>query len=178
MDPKLLTPILIAALVAWGVFRRVRRTFGRQPVHPRRMWFRMAVLALAGVIVFASSAARSTGLLQAVVAGVIGGAALAIVGLRYTQFEVTSEGHFYTPHTYIGLAVTALFLGRLLYRFLYLSAGTQAMAGANQDFAAYQRNPLTIGISAAFIAYYVIFYAGVLLKTRGLALPMRAGPTQ
>lgn len=178
MDPKLITPIMVAALVAWGVFRRVRRTFGRQRVNPGRIWFRMGVLALAGAVVFATSAARNTDLLGAVIAGITCGAAFALVGLRYTQFEATPEGHFYTPHTYIGLVVTALFLGRLLYRFLYLSSGAHAMTGANQDLTAYQRNPLTIGISAAFIGYYVIFYAGVLVKTRALALPIRAGTTE
>lgn len=137
------------------------------------------MLVLAGGLVFATSAARNIEILGALTAAVVCGAALAWLGLRHTQFEVTPEGSFYTPHTYIGLAVTALFLGRLLYRFFYLSYGAHAVAGATQNFAvAYQRNPLTLGIFAALMAYYVLFYAGVLVKTRAPALAMRATPAE
>jgi len=179
MDPKLITPILFAALVAWGVWRRMRRTFGRQPVQAGRIWLRIGVLTLVGGLVFLTSAARNTQTLGALIAGVICGAALAYVGLHHTQFEVTPEGRFYTPHTYIGLAVTALFLGRLLYRFLNLSNGAQAFAGTNQSFpVAYQRSPLTLGFFGVLVGYYVLFYAGVLVKARSLALPMPTSPAE
>jgi cytochrome b561 len=87
--------------------------------------------------------------------------------LRHTRFEVTPEGRFYTPHTYLGLAVTLLFLGRLVYRFLYLPNGASGTFGPDPNAAvAYQRTPLTVGIFAVLVGYYVLFYAGVLLKTR------------
>jgi hypothetical protein len=176
MDPKLIAPILFAALLAWGIFRRVRRTFGRQPVHAGRIWLRIGMLTLVGGLVIATSAARNPEALEALTVGLACGAALAYVGLRHTKFEVTPEGRFYTPHTYIGLAVTALFLGRLLYRFLYLSYGANAVVGSNQNLAgAYQRNPLTLGIFAVLVGYYVLFYAGVLVRTRAAAPPMRDG---
>jgi hypothetical protein len=178
MDPKLITPILLAGLVAWGVWRRVRRSFGRQPVHVKRIWLRIGVLVLAGGLVLSTSATRNAQALEALIVGLSCGAALAFVGLRHTKFEVTAEGRFYTPHTYIGLTVTALFVGRLLYRFLYLSSGVHAMAGENQSLAAaYQRSPLTLGFFAALVGYYLLFYAGVLAKTRASALPTAAGLT-
>jgi hypothetical protein len=178
MDPKLITPILFAALVTWGILRRVRRSFGRQPVHVKRIWLRIGVLTLVGGLVLVTSATRNAQTLAALVAGITCGTALAYVGLRHTRFEVTPEGRFYTPHTYIGLAVTALFVGRLLYRYLYLSSGVHATSGDEQNLAvAYQRSPLTLGIFAALVAYYLLFYAGVLAKTRAPALPARAGLT-
>jgi hypothetical protein len=176
MDPNLIAPILVAALVVWGILRRLRRTFGRQPVHVGRIWLRIGVLTLAGGLVIATSAARNVEALEALAAGLTCGAALGYLGLRHTKFEVTPEGRFYTPHTYIGLAVTALFLGRLLYRFFYLSYGTNAVVGANQNLAvAYQKSPLTLGVFAVLIGYYVLFYAGVLVRTRTAALPMSDG---
>jgi hypothetical protein len=178
MDPKLLTPILIGALVVWGVVRRVRRTFGRQPVHPARIWLRIGVLTLAGGLVVATSAARGVETLEALSVGLACGVALAYVGLRHTRFEVTPEGRFYTPHTYIGLVVTLLFVGRLLYRFVYLSNGANALQGGDPSLAAaYQRSPLTLGIFAVLIGYYLVFYAGVLLRTRAeLAVPNPLSP--
>jgi hypothetical protein len=178
MDPKLIAPILFAALLVWGIFRRVRRTFGRQPVQVGRIWLRIGMLTLLGGLLIATSVARNAEALEALSGGLACGAALAYVGLRHTKFEVTPEGRFYTPHTYIGLAVTALFLGRLLYRFFYLSYGANAVTGADRNLAvAYQRNPLTLGIFAVLIGYYVLFYAGVLFRTRPAALPPSDGAT-
>ena len=166
-DPKLITPILIGALVIFSVVRRLRRTFGRQPVQPVRLWIRIGILTLVGGLVAATSAMRGPEMLEALVAGLACGAALAYVGLRHTRFEVTPEGRFYTPHTYIGLAVTLLFLGRLAYRFLYLANGAAGTSFGDPNAAAtYQKSPLTIGIFAVLVGYYVLFNAGVLFRTR------------
>ena len=172
VDPKIVAPILFAALVIWGMFRRVRRSFGRQPVHAARMWVRISLLTLVGGLIVTTSAARGIQALEALTAGLACGAALAYVGLRHTKFEVTREGRFYTPHTYIGLLVTALFVGRLLYRFLYLSYDAGAAVSADQSFAAaYQRSPLTLGIFAVLVGYYMLYYTGVLYRTRQATLP-------
>ncbi|HWZ64910.1 MAG TPA: hypothetical protein VNX02_17975 [Steroidobacteraceae bacterium] len=175
MDPKLITPILIGALVVWGVLRRARRSFGRQPVQVARMMFRIIVLTLVGGIIFATGVTHNPQALAPLLGGAACGAALGYLGLRHTRFEVTPEGRFYTPHTYIGLAVMALFLGRLLYRMLYLY-GTGASPGADPNLTAtYQRNPLTLGIFAVLIVYYLVFYAGVLVRTRPGGPPASAG---
>ena len=173
MDPKLLTPILIAALLIWAIVRRLRRTFGRQPVQPARIWLRIGILTIAGGLIAASSVTRGAEMLAALAAGLACGAALAYIGLRHTRFEVTPEGRFYTPHTYIGLAVTLLFLGRLAYRFLYLGGGANGMFAPDPNAAAaYQRSPLTLGIFGVLIGYYLLFYAGVLRKTRAQEAPV------
>jgi hypothetical protein len=168
VDPKLITPVLIAALVVWGIYRRLRRSFGRQEVHVGRIWFRICLFALVGVLVLAG-AARDLATLAGLLAGAAGGAALGYIGLRHTQFEVTAQGRFYTPHTYIGLVVSALFIGRILYRLLsgaYLYSA-QAAAAANQNpFQAYGRSPLTLAIFGALVGYYLVFYLGVLQKTK------------
>ncbi len=70
--------------------------------------------------------------------------------------------------------MTLLFLGRLVYRFLYLSNGANGMPGSDLHAAAaatYQRSPLTVGTFAVLVGYYVLFYAGVLLRTRASELP-------
>ncbi len=172
MDPKLLAPILLAGVVVWGIVRRLRRTFGRQRVEPGRIWLRIGALTLAGGLIAAASVTRGAEMLEGLIAGLACGAGLGYLGLRHTRFEVTPEGRFYTPHTYIGLAVTVLLLGRLVYRFLYLSTFANGMSGPDPNAAvAYQRSPLTVGIFAVLVGYYVLFYAGVLLKSRVSDLP-------
>jgi hypothetical protein len=172
VDPKLITPILLGALVIFGIYRRVRRSFGRQTVNVGRIWFRIGILIFAGLLVAASAAHGDTSMLGALLGGLVCGAGLAYLALRHTQFEVTPQGRFYTPHTYIGLFVTAVFLGRLLYRFEVLYPAFKG-AQPGQNWAdAYQRSPLTLAIFGMLVSYYVLFYIGVLHRTR---MPLVSG---
>lgn len=166
MDPRAVTPYLVAALVAWALYRRMRRSFGRQRVRDGYLWLRIGILAAIAVLIGAGIA-RDFDVLSALLAGVACGAVLGYLGLRYTKFEITSEGRFYTPHAYIGLAVMALLVGRLLYRFLAMYDGAVPAAAAGRDLAAYyQHNPFTLAVFGAVVGYYVLFYVGVMLRTR------------
>lgn len=166
MDPRLVTPYLIAAIVIFGLYRRMRRAFGRQRVRDGFMWLRIGILSLAAVFI-GVQIARDVDLLGILAAGIACGAVLGYFGLKHTKFEVTSEGRFYTPHTYIGLAVTALFIGRLLYRYLGMYNGLVPPENTGQDLAAiYQHNPFTLVVIGALVGYYVLYYVGVLQRTR------------
>ena len=166
MDPRLVTPYLIAALIVFGFYRRMRRSFGRQRVQDGLMWLRIALLTLVGALI-AVQIARDVDLVGILLAGVACGAVLGYFGLRHTKFEVTAEGRFYTPHTYIGLVVTALFIGRLAYRFLEMYNGMAPPAAAGNDLAAiYRHSPFTLAVIGAVVGYYVLYYIGVLQRTR------------
>jgi len=167
MDPRLITPYLIVALVVWGIYRRMRRSFGRQRVRDGLMWLRVGILTLAAGLITVQ-VARDVDLIGILLAGIACGAVLGYFGLKHTKFEVTQEGRFYTPHTYIGLAVTALFLGRLLYRFLGMYNGLgPPPATSGQDLAAlYRHSPFTLAVIGALVGYYVLYYVGVLQRTR------------
>jgi hypothetical protein len=185
MDPRFITPVLIAALVIWSFYRRARRFIGRQALQPGRLWTRIGFLAAVGGLIAATSA-RNADAIMALLAGACLGVALGGVGLKYTRFESTPEGRFYTPHAYIGLIVMALLAGRLLYRFatLYYGGHGFAMAapgtagpafGAQDPYAyqnpyAYQRSPLTLGIFTTLFGYYISYYLGVLMKSRSPAI--------
>ncbi len=167
MDPRLVTPYLIAALILWGLYRRLRRSFGRQRVRDRLMWTRIGILTLAAVFI-GVQIARDFDVLGALLAGIASGAVLGYFGLRHTKFEVTPEGRFYTPHAYIGVAVTALFVGRILYDYLGMSSnGMMPGAAAGRDLAAFYRdNPFTLVAFGAVVGYYLLYYVGVLQRTR------------
>jgi hypothetical protein len=171
LDPKLITPLLLSVFVAWAVYRRVRRNFGRQPVNTRRLQFRIGLLTVVATLVLFSSV-RDMALIGALLAGFACGAALGYFGLQHTKFEATAQGRFYTPHTYIGLFVTALFLSRIVFRFLAVYLDPHAAAQPNQNlFDAYHKSSLTWAILGVLIGYYVLFYSGILRRSRGLALP-------
>jgi xanthine/uracil permease len=177
MDPRLVTPYLVAALIVWGLYRRMRRSFGRQRVTEGRMWVRVGILTVIAVMAaVGTAAAHDLEVLGGLVAGIACGAALGYVGLRHTKFEVTAEGRYYTPHTYMGLAVTALFVGRVIYRFLSVYDGTLPAGAAARGFGAYQANPFTLAALGVLVGYYVLYYLGVLQRTRLASAPVTPFP--
>ena len=174
MDPRLVTPYLIDALIVWSLYRRARRSFGRQRVRDGLLWIRIVIFAAIAVLI-GIEIAGDVDVLGTLVGGIACGAVLGTIALRHTKFEVTGEGRFYTPHTYIGLAVTALFVGRLLYRFLGVYNGAMPAAATGQSLAAiYERSPFTVAVIGALVGYYVLYYGGILLRTRPPAAPFTA----
>ncbi len=173
MSPQVsswLPTVIAVPLVAFALYRRLRRSFGRQPVTPKRMTARIVLLCVVSVVLLMGSSPTSTSL-GAASAGLVLGVALAVVGLRLTTFEVTAAGKFYVPNKWIGLAVTALFLGRLAGRLFTLSErATQAAAGTS-PLAGIQRSPLTLGLFFLLAGYYTAYYAGVLKKAGELGGP-------
>jgi len=165
MDPKVITYILMAAFVCFAVYRRVRRSFGRQTIQESRLWLRIAIWTLfAGLLVF--GAVRNQNTLAALLGGVAGGALLGLVGLRHTRFEFTPEGRSYTPHTYLGIVVMTLFFGRLLYRVISMAHAAQSLGSNPDPLANFQRSPLTVAIFGLLVSYYLVFTLGVLQKAR------------
>ena len=166
MDQKQISLILMIAVIGFAIFRRVRRTIGRQPYQPKRMQVRMVVLGIVGAIALLFSF-RNVDVGGAMVAGIVGGAALGLFGVRHTKFETTPRGQFYTPHTYIGLFVTLLFLGRLAYRFLIVMPSMQAAAQADANpYASMQKSPLTMAIFGIVVGYYIAYYGAVIREMR------------
>jgi hypothetical protein len=171
-------PFLLAALVMFAIYRRFRRTFGRQPLRPARMTLRIALLVLIGCSLL-PMALRSAQFLSAELVGAALGIALALWGAERTRFQMHQGRLHYVPHTYTGIAVSLLFLGRLVFRFVQMYAGSHAVAaGATaqgmQDPAlglvpaSMVRSPLTLGIFFVLVGYYVCYYGLVLLKSRHL----------
>jgi len=158
-----LMPVAIAALIGWRMYRRVRRLIGRQPVRRTRLLLTAIFFpALIGLV--SLSGLRDIALLEGVAAGVAIGVVLGWVGLRLTRFEAGSDGCFFTPNTFIGIAVSVLFIGRLIYRFgvLYLSTG-HVDPSTVQSFGS---SPLTLAIFGVVAAYYTTFAIGILLWYR------------
>ena len=128
----------------------------------------MILLSAVGVV-FVALLPTIVGILAAV-AGSTAGALLAAFGLTHTKFEVTESGTFYTPNRWIGLGVTAIFLGRLAARMvtvyhrlgeLQIDAGVPSLDGIH-------RSPFTLGLFFLLAGYYVGYYGGVLWKARTL----------
>ena len=158
--------IVATLLVLLIVYRRFRRNIGRQKYKPRRMLIRLVLLGLVGVGLLLAPWTSFPVMTAALVAGI----ALAHYGLRLTKFEHGEDGRFYTPNSYVGLAVISLFLGRLAYRVTALVALARggehasifALDPGSIQFA--QGTSMTLGIVFVLVGYYCCYYTGVLLR--------------
>jgi len=126
---------------------------------------RLAIYAFAVALVtfFAASFLPS---LEAEMGGVLVGVALAFLGLRLTRWEMTPEGNFYTPNALLGIGLTLLFVGRLVYRLTVLFADPPAIGAGTPPLF---QSPLTLLIFGVTAGYYLAYTAGVLLRGRRVA---------
>ena len=153
-------PILLCGLIVWGVHRRLRRNVGRQKLRPVRLTISIAVFSIISAVLLFLSLGRPE-LMLGLGGGLALGAPLGFVGLRLTRFETTDEGHFYTPNTHLGVALSVLFLGRVVYRFWAL----RHLDPARHTPPPFQ-SALTYFLFGLIAGYYVVYYLGVFLHTR------------
>lgn len=153
--------VLLAALLVFVVYRRFRRSFGQQPLLRLRMQLRILMLLIVGCLLL-PAAMHSTSFLIAIVAGALVGVALAVWGAAHTRFVRDGDRLYYVPHTYTGVAVSLLFIGRLGYRLVevYGSADQSLTAGSMV------RSPLTIGLYFVLMGYYVCYYSVLLWRSK------------
>ena len=160
MSSAPIAPVLIGGLVAWGIYRRVRRNIGRQKLRPRRITVSIVILSVVTVVLSILSLPQPH-LLLGIGSGLMLGVPLGFIGLRLTQFETIGEGHFYTPNTPIGVALSTLFIGRMAYRFWVLRDAVTA-TGHPPPF----QSPLTFFIFGLIAGYYLVYYLGLFAHTR------------
>lgn len=173
MTPHAVTALMVP-LMAFAVYRRVRGNFGPQPIRRKRMIARMAIFVVLAALLSLTGLYNPM-LLAGLAAGIAGGAALAVAGLRLTTFGQNERGaDVYIPNPWIGGALTVLLIGRLAWRFLVVMPQIQdpAMAAHAPPMG---NSPLTLAVFGLMVGYYLVYYAGLLVhhrrfqRERGLA---------
>jgi hypothetical protein len=152
-------PIIFGGLIAWSFYRRVRRNIGRQKLRPRRVITSIVIFCIVSLLIVIVSL-QNPNLLMGFGGGLLAGAALGFVGLRLTRFETTEEGHFYTPDTRIGIAISLLLIGRLCYRYWMLRNNAYT---PNHPLP--MQSPLTFLIIGLTFGYYLVYYVGLFVHT-------------
>lgn len=156
---------LMIPLMAFGIWRRVRGSFGRQAVRRKRMIARVAFLSLVGGLI-ALGGLHNPRLLEGLFGGVLLGAALGTIGLRLTRFERDAGGNdLYLPNAWIGGILTVLLVGRLAWRFIVVMPQLQEPAMAHTA-PAFGNSPLTLAIFGLIIGYYLCYFIGLLVHHR------------
>lgn len=162
--PQPVVAAVIIPFVLWRVYQRIKRLMVRQHSQAWRHWvgvvlFPLLVLVLGGVALAHPLA------LAGLAGGVAIGVALGLIGLRRTVYERIGADFFYTPSAHIGILVSLLFLGRLLYRgYEFYVAGV----ARPDDIAS---SPLTLLVFGILAGYYASYAAGILRWRRNAATP-------
>ena len=164
MLESILFTTLIGGLILFFLYRRVRRLFGRQEFHHRRLIFR--VVMFAAIVLLIIPVAILSGPLSMM--GAVLGAGLGFLALRRTRFEVEESRVFYTPNTLMSSLVISLFLGRLAYRLITMGGRItevrESGTGGLDLLGGPQPGSLTLLVLFVLLGYYLFYYTGVLVR--------------
>ena len=168
---NLLPFLILIPLILWRTYSRVRRSIGRQTLSKVRPWITIGIFPLLTVLIATGASSRPE-LLEALAGGVIGGVLLGMYGHRMTKFEVTPQGLYYTPNAHVGIALSVLFVGRVVYRMVqaYYMDPT-----APQNASTFTSTPLTLGLFGLLAGYYVSYAIGLVRWRQRVESEAKAG---
>jgi cytochrome b561 len=156
--PNLVVPLAFAALIVWRVYRRVRRSVGRQPLRRKRSTATIVIYSVILVLLVVGAMANLK-VLAGLAAGLVVGVPLALAGLHLTRFETAPEGVFYIPNPYIGVSIAAVLVIRVFYRFTVIFAN-----GPPRQNPQMFQSPLTFSLFGLLAGYYIAYNAGLLIR--------------
>jgi hypothetical protein len=149
--------VILVPLLSWRVYRRMQRMLGRQRLSRVRAGLTLAIFpVLIGLLAFASHAHPAG--LAGLAGGLAVGGVLAVYGLRLTRFEESADGVFYTPSAHLGVALSLLLAGRVLYRLVEVYRLDPANLPQTPDL---MLSPVTLAIVGLLAGYYVGYALGL-----------------
>jgi len=151
--------IILVVVIVLSFFRRIRN-IGRRPLRTGLMVTYVAIYSFLCFVLGLASLIRLE-LLGGYTGGLLAGLILGVVGVRLTSFETTPAGRFYTPDKYLGSAILLFWIARIGYR---LSTMPDLASGAPPPADAL--SPLTLLVSGLLIGYYLVYYVGLLIRSR------------
>lgn len=150
--------LIFLPLIGWRLYRRVRNSIGRQKLSKVRPWITLTVFPLLILLIGFAALAHPLSFVW-LAGGVLIGAALGIYGHSKTVFENTPQGMFYTPNAHLGIALSVVFAGRVVYRMFELYTLDPGAQPTSMDIA---RSPLTLAIFGLLAGYYVVYAVGLI----------------
>lgn len=148
---QFLIPLL---LVAFVIFRRIRKSMGYQPFKPYLLKFRIAIFSIVSFAFLSFSAQHPLSYVYDL-AGILLGAVLVAYAMKNIMFEFRENALFYRTHLWIELFIVFLFLSRLAYKMITAS-GTPPVS--------YDTDPATLFVFFLLAVYYIGFNMFVLRK--------------
>lgn len=165
MNNRTIIYVALGCLITWRFYRRLRRNFGQQKLQPRRIIVSLVLLSAFSLLIIGLGI-QVPRILLAFGGGLLCGSILGLIGLRLTKFNTTAEGHFYTPDTRIGVALTLLLVGRIIYRLVLWHDMAQSPGQPPP-----MQSPLTFFIIGLLFGYYFVYRIGLFIHSRDRGKP-------
>lgn len=166
--------LIIAVLVIFGIYRRVRRSIGVQVLHPGRLRTRAYLFIVICLLFLVVSYTEPLAYISEAV-GILLGLILAYFAMNTTRFERGSKGWMYRQHGWIGAIVIAVFFARLVDKFYeaYSVVGTSSTAAKGslataQAHSSLVGDPWTAGMFFILFAYYPCYFLFLARKAKQL----------
>ncbi|WP_442598574.1 hypothetical protein [Neobacillus sp. D3-1R] len=178
MNQHFIAILCILLLVAFSIYRRIRRNIGWQELNTRKLVTRTIIFLVIGLIFLSGALTHPISLISDFV-GIAIGAFLAFYGAGLTHYEVRGQKWYFQPNVWIGSLVTVLFLGRMMFRFykiyemgLMSGNGITPVSPPNDlnQMNMYVGNSWSSGLVLIMFAYYVVYFILILLKEKKLKL--------
>lgn len=165
MLPTPVVAAVVAPLVLWRVYSRIRRLTTRQRSKTWRHRTTLVFFPLLILLLAAASLQTAPLALLGIAGGLPLGALLGRFAGARTRFEQVGDDYYFTPHAPVGMLVALLFIGRMGYRaYEYYALGSFA----HHEFVT---SPLTLFIFGILAGYYMTFAAGLLAWRKRTAIP-------
>lgn len=168
--PNAAVALVLAPLVLWRMYSRVKRLTTRQR---SRVWRHRTTLVFFPLLLlmFCATALQTNPIaLVALAVGLPVGVILGRIAFGKARLEQVGDEFYFTPHAPIGMAVAVLFLARMGWRAYQVFTHDPAATG--QGFAASPVTLLTFGVLAG---YYMAFAFGLLAwRKRSVSAPVTA----
>jgi hypothetical protein len=149
--------IALIPLLIWRIYSRIKRHLGPQK---SILWRHIFVVVLYPLVLVSLSihALQYSSSLIGLSIGIVLGIGLAIYSLRVTRFECIDQTFFYTPSAHIGIALSLILTGRLLYRLYEVCGG----GITPEELEGLSESPATLLILGTFFGYYLSYTIGIL----------------
>lgn len=170
METTTLALLFLVPLLVWRIYSRLKKLVARQK---SQLWrHRLVAFGFPALIVFLATTTKFEILpLSSLGAGVLAGGWLGVLGIRLTRFEQVGKDYYFTQHRYLGLAITMLFIARLLYRGMEIYLNTRLDVPVPPP--PFGQSPLTMAAYGMVTGYYAA-YAWGLLRWRQRNKPLKA----
>lgn len=170
METTTLALLLLVPLLVWRIYSRLKKLVARQKSQLWRHW--SVAVALPALLLFLATTTKFDVLpLSSLGAAALAGGWLGVLGLKLTRFEQVGKDFFFTQHRYLGLAITMLFIARLLYRGMEIYLNTRLDVPVPPP--PFGQSPLTMAAYGLVIGYYAV-YAWGLVRWRQRSKPLQA----
>lgn len=168
------TPIVLVLLVAFALYRRVRRTVGFQKFVRGRLVTRVVMFGIIGLLILSYGLVNPLAFVFDAIGAAVG-IGIAYYAMQTTTFERRGNSWYYRPHPWIGVVLIVLFVGRLAFRVyqdygLFSNVGAANQAQSQAQLAEYAHDPATAAILFVIITYYVVYYLFLIRKEQHLEI--------